>query len=132
MAKRRSSAAMQVYRAPAFAPRSPAPIIRIATPRAITAPKKRHTRRRSAVSGGGSTKDVMMKLALGAGALGLIEKHFTSLPTIPVLGRKGTIALGAYMLGGKKPGLIRDIAISAAVLAAYELAKDGKVSGDDD
>jgi hypothetical protein len=74
----------------------------------------------------------MIKLSVGAAAIGYIEKSNMAFPTIPVLGRKGTIALAAYFFGGKKPGLVRDIAIAAAVLAAYEFSKDGKVSGDDE
>lgn len=72
-----------------------------------------------------------MKVALGGAAFGAIEKFGPSLPTIPVVGRAGTIAIGAYFFGGKKPGLARDICLAATVLAAYQLMKDGKISGDD-
>ena len=53
-------------------------------------------------------------------------------PTIPMLGRAGSLALAAYFMGGQKAGILQDVAIGGAVLAGYELAKDGKISGDED
>lgn len=75
----------------------------------------------------------MLGSALGGAALGLIEKSFPNLPTVPVIGRKGTIAVAAYFLskrGGIGGGILRDVAIAAAVLAGYELGKEGRVSGE--
>lgn len=70
--------------------------------------------------------------ALGGAALGFIEKQWPNAPTLPIIGRAGTIALAAYYFGGKqKPGLMRDIALSGAAVAGYELGKTGKISGDD-
>jgi hypothetical protein len=81
---------------------------------------------------GGLTTNHMMNFALGGAALGFIEKSFgASLPTVPLIGRKGTIALGAFYLGKGKGGLWRDVAIAGAVLAGYELGATGKISGDD-
>lgn len=74
---------------------------------------------------------MMMKVAMGGAAFALIEKQVPNFPTVPILGRAGTVAVAAYMLGGKKQGLARDIALAAATLAAYQFLKDGKVSGDD-
>jgi len=125
MAKTRS---VQVYRAPAYRP--PSPVIRIAAPRAPSSPKKR--RSGGGRRGQGSTKDILMKVALGGAAFGLLEKLGPTIPTIPVLGRAGTVAVAAYFFGGQKPGLARDICIASTVLASYQLVKDGKVSGDDE
>lgn len=75
----------------------------------------------------------MLGSALGGAALGFIEKSFPNLPTVPVIGRKGTIAIGAYLLskrGGLGGSLLRDVAIAAAVLAGYELGKEGHISGE--
>jgi hypothetical protein len=110
--------------------RPPAPIIRVSAPRAVA--KKKHHRRRS---GGGShelSQKTMLGSAIGGAALGFIEKSFPNLPTVPLIGRKGTIALAAYVLHrrGTGGGILRDVAIAAAVLAGYELGKDGKISGD--
>lgn len=70
--------------------------------------------------------------ALGGAALGFIEKQWPNAPTLPIIGRAGTIALAAYYFGGKaKPGLMRDIALSGAAVAGYELGKTGKIAGDD-
>jgi hypothetical protein len=71
--------------------------------------------------------------ALGGAALGFIEKQWPNAPTLPIIGRAGSIALAAYWFGGKsKPGLMRDIAIAGAVVAGYELGKTGKIAGDVD
>lgn len=110
--------------------RTPAPIIKVSAPRALRAPKV-HRRRRSG-GGQGNTKDTMVKMAMGGAAIAFIEKSAINIPTIPVLGRTGTIAVAAYFFGGKKPGLVRDIAIAAATLAAYEMARDGKIAGEDE
>lgn len=74
----------------------------------------------------------MVKVALGGAAIGMIEKSGVNIPTVPMLGRVGSIAIAAYFFGGKKPGLLQDIALAGATLAGYELAKDGKISGDDE
>lgn len=110
--------------------RQSAPIIRVSAPRA--APKKKHRRRKSGGSGfGGGQMNSLVNHALGGAAFGFIEKSFPTLPTIPFLGRAGTIALGAYFLGGKSPGIMRDIACAAAAIAGYELGNTGKISGPD-
>jgi hypothetical protein len=74
-----------------------------------------------------------MSIALGGAAYGFIEKSFgASIPTIPILGRAGTIAIGMHFLNkGRGSGLIRDIGIAAAVIAGYQLGSTGKIAGDD-
>ena len=60
---------------------------------------------------------------------GLLDK----LPSVPVIGRKGTLAIAAYYFSKHGGGRIaRDVSIIAACLAGYELGKDGSVSGDND
>lgn len=74
-----------------------------------------------------------MGVAVGSLALGFIEKQSIQFPTLPVVGRTGTIALAAYFLGGKqKPGLLRDICIAATALAAHEFGQKGSIAGDDE
>lgn len=82
-----------------------------------------------------------MKTFVGTGvggfALGMIEKYWTTAPTLPLIGRPGTIALAAYFLGGKSGtgsfgGIARDVAVAGMAVAGYELGKTGKISGDDD
>lgn len=75
---------------------------------------------------------VLMGMAMGGFALGFIDKsRTTALPTIPVLGRAGTIALAAHVIGKGRPGLLTDVRNAAAAVAAYEMGSTGKVSGDE-
>lgn len=71
----------------------------------------------------------MMAVAIGGFAYGIIEKSFPSLPTLPVLGKSGTVALAIHFMGGNNP-MLRDIGIAAASIAGYSLGKTGTVSGD--
>jgi hypothetical protein len=75
----------------------------------------------------------MFALGLGGAALGFLEKSFPSLPTLPIIGRKGTIALACYYFSKGKGGhsLLRDVAIAASTIAGYELGTTGKISGED-
>jgi len=69
-------------------------------------------------------------LALGGFIYGYLEKTFgASIPALPVIGKSGAIALGAYFLGGKSPGLIADVGNAASVIAGYSFGSTGKVSG---
>lgn len=127
MARRRTATRSRaiVLRAPS-APN----VIRVSAPR----PAKRHHRRRHGGGGGHSGVNALMSIALGGAAYGFIEKSFgASIPTIPILGRAGTIAIGMHFLNkGRGSGLIRDIGIAAAVIAGYQLGSLGKISGDID
>ena len=83
-----------------------------------------------------ATKSQISPIAAGvtAAAIGLAEKAGLAdkIPEIPLIGRKGALALGAYWWsrsGGGK--LARDVALVAAALAGYELGKEGKISGDE-
>jgi len=75
----------------------------------------------------------MAGAALGGALLGFIEKQFPTLPTVPLIGRKGTIALIAYFVakkGGTMASIARDVGLAAAAIAGNELGSTGKVSGD--
>lgn len=131
MARRKTSHAL-VRSIPAPAR---AQVIKLNVPRAPSAPrhKKRH-HRRHAVSGGMNTKSII-GAALAGAVLGFIEAKFPNIPSIPLVGRKGTIAIAAYYLG-KRGGplggpITRDVAMVAAGLAGYDLGKTGKISGED-
>ena len=92
--------------------------------------KKR--RRRGGISrvGGqsGSYKNHLIGTGIGGLAYGFIEKMFPTMPTIPLLGKSGTVALAAYFFGGSHP-IIKDVGIAAAAIAGYSLGKDGAISG---
>jgi hypothetical protein len=125
-AHRRTS--VQVIRAVPV--RAPAPIIKVTAPRAA-APKKKHHRRRSGGGGGGLTLQHIVAAGIGGFALGFVKKTFPTLPTVPILGRSGTIALGAYLLRSHvRSPIVRDIALAAAAVAGNELGATGTISGD--
>jgi|WetSurMetagenome_2_1015567.scaffolds.fasta_scaffold10210_12 hypothetical protein len=125
MAKRKTTTKTRIVRVPSAA----APVIKVSAPRA---PAKRKTTRRRKSSGGGSgSASHIMKAAVGGAAFGFLEKSFPNLPTVPMLGRAGTIAVAAYFFRGKLPPIAQDIGIAAAAIAGYQLGRDGKVSGDE-
>jgi len=136
MAKRRKKAAssggVRIIKVPAA--RAAAPVIKVSAPRAPA--KRRAPRRRSGGGGhhsGGLNGRTMAGAALGGAALGFLEKQFPTLPTIPLIGRKGTIAVIAYFVakkGGSLAHIARDVGIAAAAISGYELGGTGKISGD--
>lgn len=135
MAKRRRSTSTAIVRAIPFPQRAPAPVIRIAAPRAIAGPKKtkRH-HRRSSVGGSSLSGKTLIGVGIGGAVLGFLEKTFPTMPTVPLIGRAGTIAIAAYFLnkngGMGHGGLVRDVALSGAAIAGYQLGKQGSISGD--
>jgi hypothetical protein len=127
MARRRSSLAVRSF----TMPRAAAPIIRIAAPRAIAAPKSRRRRAHAASTGFADP----FQLGIAAALVGMAEKSgmLDKLPTVPMLGRKGTIALAAWYWSRHGGGpWVRKVAIVAAVLAGHQLGSEGRVSGDDE
>jgi hypothetical protein len=124
MAKTRSAGMVRYV-----APRASAPIIIRSSPRA--APKKKHHGRKHHGGGGALTQSRMIELAIGGAAYGFIEKQFgAQLPTLPIVGRAGTLTLIAYYMSKGKGGLMRDVAICGAVLSGYQIGTTGKISGD--
>lgn len=133
MAKKKTQAPS---RAIVIRERSPAPIIRMSAPRA--APVKKHKRKRGGGGGGsksiGSATGAMSAtksggLALGGFIYGYIEKNVPQVPTLPLIGKSGAIALIAYFMGGKQAGIIADIGNAASVIAGYSFGSTGRVSG---
>jgi hypothetical protein len=80
-----------------------------------------------------SLKSRMSGAAMGGLGVGLIEKTFPNLPTLPMVGRKGALALAIYFMEPKEK-ILQDIGMAAAALAGYEFGKTGTISGayDDD
>ncbi len=130
MAKRRTRARAPATRSIVRTVSAPAPIIRVSAPRA--APKQGKRRRGGGKGGGGAlSTERVFAAALGGGVLGLVDKMFPNLPTIPVLGKAGTIAAIAYFLAkGKGSGIARDTCLAGASIAGYQLGAQGKISGD--
>lgn len=71
--------------------------------------------------------------AVTSAGIGFAEKSglLDNLPTVPVLGRKGTLAVAAWAWGRFAGGgkIARDVCVVAAALAGYEYGKLGSVSG---
>ena len=73
-----------------------------------------------------------MGTAFGGFGYGWIEKHYgNQIPSLPILGKSGTIAVAAYFFRGKH-AIVKDIGIAAAAIAGYSFGKEGKVSGEYD
>jgi hypothetical protein len=117
--------------------RSPAPIIRVSAPRAAAV---KHKRRRKGGGGGGGSRSIGSAtgamsatksggLALGGFIYGYIEKNVPQVPTLPLIGKSGAIALIAYFMGGKQAGIIADIGNAASVIAGYSFGSTGRISG---
>jgi hypothetical protein len=82
-------------------------------------------------SGRQSSEKQLMGIVIGGLIYGFAEAKMTSLPTIPVLGKVGTVALAAHFLGKGKPGVITDVRNAAAAIAGYEMGSKGSISGDE-
>jgi len=135
MAKRRKTATKTITVRERSAPQT----IKVSVPRA--APIRAKTRRRRSHGGGhrrgvggGATGGMSLNksgsLALGGFIYGYVEKTFgPQLPALPLVGKTGAIAIAAYFLGGKSPGLIADVGNAASVIAGYSFGSTGKVSG---
>lgn len=121
MAKRtaaRSTTKTQIIRAPA-------PVIRVSAPRAAPHKKKHHRR-----SGAGGGKSSIVANVVAGGLLGYLDKNATTFPTVPALGRAGTLAVVAYFWNGNVMGFsTRRLADGFAAIAAYEFTTKGSVSG---
>lgn len=68
---------------------------------------------------------------IGGFAFGLIVKNFPQLPTIPIVGKAGTVALLAMFLKGKLP-YAKEVGIAAASIAGYQMGTEGHILGDHD
>lgn len=129
MAKRRTSSSHAIVRAVPV--RTPAPIIRVQAPRApATHHKKKGGHRRRGGASQSLNQASLQSHAVGGFLYGVVEKNFgAQIPTLPVVGRAGAIALGCYFLGKGKSGMVADLGKAAAVIAGYQFGTTGKVAG---
>ncbi len=127
MAKRKTSTA--IVRPTFTVPRAAAPIIKVSAPRPIAHKKKGH-RRRSGAHSGSLNQASLQANAVGGVIYGFIEKNFgAQIPTLPLIGRAGAIALGCLVFGKGRGGMIADLGKAAAVIAGYQFGTTGKISG---
>jgi hypothetical protein len=89
--------------------------------------------RRIAKAASGASLQTRMQGSFVAGAvLGFVEKTFgDKIPSLPLVGRKGAIALGVYFMKPKNK-IMQDVGVTAAGLSGYQLGKENKIDGDDD
>lgn len=116
---------------------SKTPSFKLTIPRQVAAAKphkkpKHHKHHRH--GGIGFSEKTLLGVGAGGAAYGWIEKNYgDKIPTVPILGKAGTVALVAgelakrRILGGGE--LMRDIAIAAAAIAGYQIGQAGKISG---
>lgn len=70
-----------------------------------------------------------MGTAAGGFIYGYVEKTWgDQIPSLPVVGKSGAIALACYFLAPRHP-IIKDVGIAAAAIAGYSFGKTGVVSG---
>jgi len=110
--------------------RAPKPIV-IRTTKVVKAKPKRHHGRGGHGLGGLFSKDRLETVGAGF-AIGALEKmaFVQSLPSLPFLGKTGTLGLGAYLIGGGKKGILDDVAMAAFTIAGYMLGSTGSIVGD--
>jgi hypothetical protein len=140
MAKTRMPAGLARYHAQRYGRRAPSRTrVQTIVVRPAGGATKTHRRSHRRHSGGGLSGGSIgsgivgkaMPYALGGAIVGYIDKQATlPIPTIPVLGKMGTVAAIAWFFGKGHPGIITEVAKAATTLAGYQLGKDGKVSGD--
>lgn len=136
MAKKRGRSSSMVVHQARVTP-GPTPTIRILMPRQSSAPVRRprrtHRRRRGgalAASGGG--KNILTYAALAGAVLAILKKQNLPIPTIPMLGKKGTLAVILWALGKyAKVDIARRLTPAALAMAVEEFVDTGKISGDD-
>lgn len=102
--------------------------------RTIVKKSKRRGRSGGGMSFGGFLGGGSTEMMMAGAALGFLDKSSfaANLPKLPFLGEHGTIAIAAYMFsGGGRNKLAANVSKGALFLSAYELVKQGSISGDD-
>jgi hypothetical protein len=130
MARKKGSATITRHRAGGDS------IVVVEPPRQAAPLQKTIKRRgRRSVGAGGFGRSAkgnrLIGTAIGGLAYGFIEKSFPGMPTLPIVGKPGTVAIAVYFAGGNND-LLNDIGIAAAAIAGYQLGKEGVISGDFD
>jgi hypothetical protein len=127
MAKKTKSRAL-VFRAPSFS--TPKPIVIRSTK--VVKPKHKRRHHANGSGGRGLMSKTRMGIVGGALAVGFLEKQgfMAQLPTLPLIGRTGTIGLAAYVLSDNGKNKFADeICTAALVIAAHELGSTGSIVG---
>jgi hypothetical protein len=103
--------------------------------RVPSAPAKRSKGRRIGHAIGAAASEEKHRIAavLTGAILGWLDAQGTKIPTVPMLGRAGTVGVVAYLIHRQSKGnrMLSHIATGALTIAAYELANKGTISGDE-
>jgi hypothetical protein len=104
------------------------PIV-IRTPAPVHVKKHRGGRRRG--GHGALSAQTMMAFGIGGAVAGFADKQFgDKLPTIPLIGRKGVLAIALFFVAKNVHSpIVRDAALASAAISGYELGFSGHISG---
>jgi hypothetical protein len=97
--------------------------------------KAKKAARRIGARGGKRSERQRVGAVAGAFILGMVDKSGWAIPELPFIGRAGTLGLVAWGIHkGTNSGWADDVATGMFCVAAYELAREGKIegSGEDD
>ncbi len=114
---------------------APAPVTRRRrSSGAVTTRRRKGGVRRHRSGGiGGSDKtfrDTLIGVGIGGFGFGWLMKHYANqIPTLPMVGKSGTIAIASYFFRGQHK-VVRDIGVAAAAIAGYSFGKTGAVEGE--
>lgn len=122
--KTRTAPSAAIVRMPPSKPQTI--VVRQSAPAAKGKSKGGH--RRGKGGGGDSMMTLLGEPALAGVVLGYINKNQPNFPTVPMLGRAGTLAAAAYFFRKQFP-LARKLAPAWAAIAGYEWQMEGKIAG---
>ena len=126
MAKK--STALRVVQGGA-APRRETINIQMPRQRAVTTTTKKGKKGGRRHAGGADSMTNVLLYPAGAGLiLAYIEKNSVNVPTIPMFGRAGTLAIASWWFRKHHKALVK-LASGFAAIAAYEWEKDGSIAG---
>jgi len=128
MAKKKTATATktrtEIIRMPA--PKPQTIVVRQAAGKA--APHHKPKRHHGGGGGGDSFMGTVGEPALAGLVLGYINKNQPNFPTIPQLGRAGTLAAACWFFRKQHP-ILRKLAPGFAAIATYEWQMEGKIAG---
>lgn len=80
--------------------------------------------------GGGFLNGDRVGAIIGGFLLGMLDKNGTALPTVPFLGRAGTLGVGLYFAGKQfRMPIMVHASTAALAIASYQLGTTGKIAG---
>jgi hypothetical protein len=85
-------------------------------------------RRHHGASASGGSHGILWKTAIAAAVLGYLDKNGTTFPTLPGVGRAGSLAIGCWLFRKKSPYAAAGV-LAFGAIAVYEFITTGKISG---